>query len=311
MKICTNVKNWVEEEIIEPVKKKKRGEKEKCKKKKCKKWCLCCNKWKCWIVTFFYWVVEWVARIIGKWILYTICRIVSAILTLGWTLLVGGWNLWCAYQNSKNKNNDPKVVALLDELEHRPMKTLHLEVIIIDYDEDTKNPITEKEIEDRIAKANRILTESAKIEVKREGKIRRDISASLYRLDSSSVGGKISEWLKATFLLIGRDSVRRLTLYAVGSIQDATGLHQPLYGSVFIEKDSPDTTLAHELGHALLSIANASHVSHKGNLMFVPSNIREADANWPTDVPTLEISQWCTMRRSRWLDWSWSCETCT
>jgi hypothetical protein len=186
-----------------------------------------------------------------------------------------------------------------------------LEVVIIDKDETTKNPIDLAEIDDRIAKADRILQAAAKIEVKRTGKIRRDRSASLYLLDSSSLAGKLSEWLKAIVLLIGRDSVRRLTVYVVGNIQGAHGLHQPLYGSVFMTAGSPDTTLAHELGHALLSVTNAGHAKERGNLMFVPWDERERDAKWPRGALTLRMDQWCAMRQSRWLDWSWSCERCS
>jgi hypothetical protein len=316
MKICTDYKEWVEEKVLDPIEKKKKGEKQKCKKKKCKKWCLCCNKWKCWIVTFFYWVVEWVVRIVGKWVVYAICRIISALLTFLWTAL--HWLKWflCNYpRRSSRKEPFPDHSMPSDDesqkpLEERPLKTLRLEVVIIDKDKDTLNPISNSELDDRIAKADRVLRESARIEVKRKGKIRRDISSSLYLLDASSFAAKVSEWLKAIVLLIGRDSVRHLTVYAVGNIQGADGLHQPLYGSVFITQGSPDTTLAHELGHALLSVANAGHVDDKGNLMFTPAVTREMDANWPKDAPTLKRGQWCAMRRSRWLDWSWSCEKC-
>ncbi|MCK4822108.1 hypothetical protein KA005_40470, partial [bacterium] len=275
------------------------------------------NKWKCWIVTFFYWVVEWVARIVGKWIIYTICRIVSALLTLGWTILIGLKWLWCNIPRVEKEQEDkrprqPDAVADSQiPLDLRPLKRLQIEVVIIDKDETTKNPVDPDEIDDRIAKADRILKAAAGIEVKRKGKIRRDQSSSLYLLDSSSFSAKVSEWLKAIFLLIGRDSVRYLTVYVVGNIEGTSGgLHQPLYGSVFITGGTPHTTLAHELGHALLSVANAGHVDEKGNLMFVPWDKRQEDSGWPTETPTLTQSQWCSMRRSRWLDWTWYCERC-
>ena len=64
------------------------------------------------------------------------------------------------------------------------------------------------------------------------------------------------------------------------------------------------------MGHALLSIANTGHVKDKDNLMFTPAIDRQTAANWPTDVPKLKRDQWWAMRKSRWLDWSWSCEKC-
>jgi len=36
----------------------------RCKRKKCRKWCLCCNKWICWLET----VVQWIVRTICGWV---------------------------------------------------------------------------------------------------------------------------------------------------------------------------------------------------------------------------------------------------
>lgn len=46
------VESWVEQEI------------QKCKQKKCKKWCLCCNKWFCWIEIALVKVGQWVTRVV-------------------------------------------------------------------------------------------------------------------------------------------------------------------------------------------------------------------------------------------------------
>ena len=78
--VCYEISEWVEEEVLEPVKRKKEKAKEKCKKKKCKWWCACCNKWKCWIEIVIYWITEWVVRIVGKWVVRVLCEIVSTIL---------------------------------------------------------------------------------------------------------------------------------------------------------------------------------------------------------------------------------------
>jgi hypothetical protein len=83
-KICEEIQEWVEEEVLEPIERRKTGTREKCKKRKCKKWCLCCNKWKCWIETFVYWVTEWVVRIVGKWTTRIVCETIH----VGWRGLV-------------------------------------------------------------------------------------------------------------------------------------------------------------------------------------------------------------------------------
>ncbi len=141
--------------------------------------------------------------------------------------------------------------------------------------------------------------------MRRRGEMRRTTSAALYELDASSAGAKVWEWVKAIPLLVGRDSPRYLTVYAIGAIKGAEALHQPLFGSVFILKGGPETSLCHEIGHALLTVANAYHSNRRGHLMYVPWDKRQADSNWPRDVPKLSRNERCTMRRSRWLDWSW------
>jgi hypothetical protein len=54
--ICEEFHEWVESWVEKEV--------QKCKQKKCKKWCLCCNKWFCWIEIVLVKVGQWVARVI-------------------------------------------------------------------------------------------------------------------------------------------------------------------------------------------------------------------------------------------------------
>jgi hypothetical protein len=61
-------------------------------------------------------------------------------------------------------------------------------------------------------------------------------SKSLYRIDASGLGERVSEYLKGIVLLLGRNSARHLTVYVVGGIQGAEGMHLPMYGSIFIER---------------------------------------------------------------------------
>jgi len=301
-RICQEYKKRVEEEIEEPIRKKRKETQRKCKKKKCKKWCLCCNKWKCWIETLVYWVTEWIVKIVVKWVPYILCRFVSALATLVYTLIVTGFGILrvvghvtCVLFGDKD----------IDDLK---MKNLRVEVVIIDSETQT-NPVTEAEINQWIADADRIFREEAKITVKKIGEIRRDTSNSLYEIDASSLDSKINEWLEGILTLWGRDSVRYLTVYVVGEIKGVAGLHLPLYGSVFVQKEFnsnpiPDITLAHELGHATLAIWNTYHNSERNYLMYEILNVCENAANWPTDVPKISHSERCAMRQSRWLDLS-------
>lgn len=75
--VCEEYKKAIEEFVETPVEERLKKTKEKCKKKKCKKLCLCCNKWKCWVEIFFETIIRWIITIVIKWLFYVVCRIVS------------------------------------------------------------------------------------------------------------------------------------------------------------------------------------------------------------------------------------------
>lgn len=75
--ICEELHEWIEEEIEKPVEEWVEKEVQKCKKKKCKKWCLCCNKWFCWVETLVIKVVKWVVITVGKWVTRVVCEVVN------------------------------------------------------------------------------------------------------------------------------------------------------------------------------------------------------------------------------------------
>lgn len=235
-------------------------------------------------------------RIAGEWLFCLVGRIGNALLTLALTgLNLLGWPmkwLWCTFLRE-------------GDLEKLPMRDLKLEVIIVDESEKNQNPCTNEEVDDRIQHANRILRETARIAVQRESAISRIQSGHLFRIESSGVRGKVTEYMKGVFFLLGRSDWRHLTVYVVGSVSGAGGLHLPVYGSVFIEPGGADTTLCHEIGHALLGLGNTYHSAKAGHLMATPPSKREGACDWPRGVPILSRNERCTMRRSRWLDWSW------
>lgn len=193
------------------------------------------------------------------------------------------------------------------ELEKLPLRTLKVQVIIVDYDENTKNPCTEQELDDRLRDADRILRERSRIAVERSGPIRRMRSRALYRIDASGRGALFGEYLRGLYLLTGRGSWRHLTVYAAGSISGAEGVHLPLHGSVFIRAGANETVLCHEIGHALLGVFNARDITDprkKDHLMYFDT-ATERSCGWPSGVPKLSRNARSDMRRSRWLGWSW------
>ena len=78
--LCTEFQTWVEEDIEKPIDVWVEKKVEQCKKKKCRKWCLCCNKWFCWIQTIFVTVVRWIVVTVIKWVVRVVCEIVSVLL---------------------------------------------------------------------------------------------------------------------------------------------------------------------------------------------------------------------------------------
>ena len=71
--VCHDVSEWVEENVQQPL--------EKCIEQDCNWWCLCCNKWFCFIV--------WVIVTIGSWVVHTVCEVVADVIDLVVAIVVG------------------------------------------------------------------------------------------------------------------------------------------------------------------------------------------------------------------------------
>jgi len=71
--VCTEIGEWVEDSILQPL--------EECVRKKCKWWCLCCNKWFCFIV--------WVVVTVVNWVVHTVCEIVADVVDLVVAVVTG------------------------------------------------------------------------------------------------------------------------------------------------------------------------------------------------------------------------------
>lgn len=78
--VCSEIQEWVEEQIEQPVESFVGQWQETCKKQKCNWWCLCCNKWLCWLVWVVVRVITWVVVTIGKWVTRVVCEIGNFVL---------------------------------------------------------------------------------------------------------------------------------------------------------------------------------------------------------------------------------------
>lgn len=76
---CEEVKRWVEEQVEQPVENWVSRTERQCREQACNWWCVCCNKWFCWLVTVVVKVVTWIVVTIGKWVTSLVCKIVVTI----------------------------------------------------------------------------------------------------------------------------------------------------------------------------------------------------------------------------------------
>lgn len=71
--VCTDVGNWVNNNVQQQV--------ERCMEQECNWWCLCCNKWFCFLV--------WVLVVITTWVITTVCEVVADVIDLVVTVVTG------------------------------------------------------------------------------------------------------------------------------------------------------------------------------------------------------------------------------
>src|SRR6266516_187594 len=75
--VCHDVGEWVESNVEQPI--------EQCIEQDCNWWCLCCNKWLCFIV--------WIMVTVVDWVVHTVCELVADVVDLIVNVLVGLWNV--------------------------------------------------------------------------------------------------------------------------------------------------------------------------------------------------------------------------
>lgn len=78
--VCSEVQTWVEEQVERPVEQFVNQLQQTCTEQECNWWCLCCNKWFCWLVWVVVRIVTWVVVTVGKWVARVVCEVVSLVL---------------------------------------------------------------------------------------------------------------------------------------------------------------------------------------------------------------------------------------
>lgn len=79
-RVCSEVQDWIEQQIEQPVEQFLGQWQQTCVTQPCNWWCLCCNKWLCWLAWVVVRVITWVVITVGKWVTRIVCEIVNVIL---------------------------------------------------------------------------------------------------------------------------------------------------------------------------------------------------------------------------------------
>jgi len=79
-RVCREVQDWVEEQIEKPIEEWENRQEQRCREQECNWWCLCCNKWFCWLEWVLVKIIRFVIVTVGKWVTRIVCEIVSAVL---------------------------------------------------------------------------------------------------------------------------------------------------------------------------------------------------------------------------------------
>lgn len=238
--ICEDYKKLIEEKVEKPIEERIKKTREKCKKKKCKKWCLCCNKWVCWLETFFLTVVKWVVTIVLKWVVYLVCWIITTLIDL--LRAVVDFLAWLA----------GRILALPELtlcLTGKRLGTKHLRIDVFVIADEKDNPIVPiSTIEAHIAKAKEIYRVECQLTVHATKPMVVTDATDLLTSHDCSAAGWFSpkKGVYDSFSILGRLAA----IYVRNVPGGSAGCHIPGTDYVLVDKEARDDTLAHEIGHA-------------------------------------------------------------
>ena len=91
--VCNEIKEWIEEQVEQPVERWLDQLQQTCQQQSCNWWCLCCNKWLCWLVWIIVKVVVWIVVTVGKWVTHTVCELVADVVDVVISIVLGVVNI--------------------------------------------------------------------------------------------------------------------------------------------------------------------------------------------------------------------------
>jgi hypothetical protein len=87
--ICSQIDEWIEEEVSKPVEVWEDQQKEECKKRH---W-YDPRSWFCWLVWVLVKVVRWIVVKVGRWVVRTVCKLITVIVDVIEDILQGFWDI--------------------------------------------------------------------------------------------------------------------------------------------------------------------------------------------------------------------------
>lgn len=287
-RFCEEIDERIEERVQKPVEKWVERRREKCKKRKCKKWCLCCNKWLCWVEVFFEKVIQWVVVIVVRWVTRLVCEVFNGLLNLAGLLLGllfafpilgrGLRELWDIFLDlGLRAFGLLSLATVADIIGWEWRKRLRICVIILN---DNGVPLaTQASLNPFITTATTIFDQQANVELIVEGVITLTEPSPDYALNVGCdwEGWWDDLWLAGAWYEITANAEcfdgagRRLigwfspvVVFVVKNVSGKSGCSMgPASDYVVIEGGNP-VCFAHEIGHA----CGLWHHSDTANLMF-------------------------------------------
>jgi hypothetical protein len=79
-RVCREIDQWITEQVERPIESWVERTERQCREQPCNWWCLCCNKWFCFLVTLLVRIVTWVVVTVTRLVTTVVCEIVNLVL---------------------------------------------------------------------------------------------------------------------------------------------------------------------------------------------------------------------------------------
>ena len=309
--VCHEIQQWIEEQVEKPIENWENRLEQRCKRQDCNWWCLCCNKWLCWLVWVVVKVVAWVVVTVGKWVVRVVCEVVNFVLDVVAfvvNLILSIPILGGIIRTILNWVTEIiwRLVGLIDFVGSligiRPEKRIYIGVVILRRD---GTPLaTEVDVLPLINKAKELYKKLCNVKIVYSGACTSGIDAPDGALNVSCdgggffsdwwVGGSHIEFVTATCKF--SDGWRRVVGYGAQIVvviianvgpdtasSDTVGCSfASTHNYVVVEPGAGPSVAAHEMGHACW----LAHVTDNSSNLMWPSNLA-ADptlTNWQVSI---------------------------